>query len=543
MRRSVESMNTRPAALALAVAALVYIVLGVNRGLSIYDEAIPVMAAVRILDGDRPYRDFWTIYPPGQFVVLAALFKVFGASLIVARLASVAAIFATSLLMCAMARQICLPVPLAWLTAGLWTAAVGAVAGATLGAGLLTALALGMASVSGLLRFRQASGRAWLVMSALALGGTCLFRHDIGAVLLGAEMLFLGTTAKWGAGDNLGSVLRSLGLFVGVIAAPIVAAVAVLLALGVPASDLIDALVLYPFTGYVAERSLPLPPLIPEIAPLVSGQISVAQYAGDLRTGLRFYFPVAVLLLVLTVLGLRRLVDPPAPPSPPSAVALVWLIGVSLLPYAWVRSDLAHIVPAWFPALILFGWLLRQLPGTRGWRAAGIAVGVLWSVVFVWGALGVKADALARTIGEADGLSLDPPRGAHIVVAPAAAPMQAAIRYVRAVVPPAEPIFVGNARHDNLVLNDVMFYFLAGRRSGTRYHELVPGVATSAEVQGRIVDDLERRRVRYVVLRADAGYVPSPEGATVLDRFIERKFVRIETFGSYSVWRRREDGS
>jgi hypothetical protein len=121
--------------------------------------------------------------------------------------------------------------------------------------------------------------------------------------------------------------------------------------------------------------------------------------------------------------------------------------------------------------------------------------------------------------------------------------MQAAIRYVRAVVPPDEPIFVGNARHDNLVLNDVMFYVLAGRRSGTRYHELVPGVATTAEVQGRIVDDLERRRVRYVVLRADAGYVPSPEGATVLDRFIERKFVRVETFGSYSVWRRREDGS
>jgi hypothetical protein len=93
------------------------------------------------------------------------------------------------------------------------------------------------------------------------------------------------------------------------------------------------------------------------------------------------------------------------------------------------------------------------------------------------------------------------------------------------------------------VLNDVMFYFLAGRRSGTRYHELVPGVATTVEVQARLVQDLERHRVRYVVLRADPGYVPSLGGAGALDGFIEEKFARVETFGNYNVWRRRENRS
>jgi hypothetical protein len=72
-------METRPAAAVLALVALAYIVLGLNRGLSI-DEAIPVVAAMRILDGDRPYRDFWVIYPPGQLYLLAALFRIFGAS-------------------------------------------------------------------------------------------------------------------------------------------------------------------------------------------------------------------------------------------------------------------------------------------------------------------------------------------------------------------------------------------------------------------------------------------------------------------------------
>jgi len=44
-----------------------------------------------------------------------------------------------------------------------------------------------------------------------------------------------------------------------------------------------------------------------------------------------------------------------------------------------------------------------------------------------------------------------------------------------------------------------------------------------------------------VVLRADPGYAPSPAGgAEGLDRFIRERFVRLETFQNYSVWRRRE---
>ena len=530
-------METRRAGLVLALLALAYVVLGFNRGLSIYDEAIPVMAAERILEGDRPYRDFWVIYPPGQLYLLAALFKVFGASLIVARLASVTAIFATSLLMYGMARQLRLPVSLALLAAGLWTAAVGAIAGATLGAGILTALALGLASAALLLRFRREPRPAWLATGGFALGITCLFRHDIGAFLLLAETVFLAATLEKGTRVDVVHAARSFGLYLAAAAGPVVVAVALLLASGVPGGHLVDALVVYPFTGYVAGRSLPLPPLIPDIGALQAGGISVVQYAAGLRTGLRFYFPVVVLLLVTAVLGIRRRATLASERWP---VVFVASIGLCLLPYAWVNSDLAHIVPAWAPALLLFAWLLHQLPGRGGLRVAGLAAGVVWSLVFVWGALGAKTDALVGSLLGPSGLPLDPPRGAHIVAGLDAAPMRAAIRYVQSVVPPEERIFVGNARHDSLVLNDVMFYFLAGRRSGTRYHELVPGVATTVEVQTRIVQDLERHRVRYVVLRADPGYVPSPAGARTLDAFIQERFARTETFGHYSIWRRRE---
>jgi len=51
-----------------------------------YDEGLMVSGAARVLDGAIPYRDFWTIYAPGQFYALAGVFKLFGVSLLASRI-------------------------------------------------------------------------------------------------------------------------------------------------------------------------------------------------------------------------------------------------------------------------------------------------------------------------------------------------------------------------------------------------------------------------------------------------------------------------
>src|SRR5574341_480637 len=95
-------------------AGLAYFLIGFNRGLSIYDEAIPVYGAARIVDGDVPYRDFWTIYPPGQFYLLAGVFRIFGPGLLVERLVSIVLMFLTAVLLYVVSRRI-VPARLAWL--------------------------------------------------------------------------------------------------------------------------------------------------------------------------------------------------------------------------------------------------------------------------------------------------------------------------------------------------------------------------------------------------------------------------------------------
>src|SRR6266568_6076225 len=50
------------------------------------DEGILLQGGLRILDGQIPYRDFFSFYTPGSFYLLAGAFKVFGDSFVVARL-------------------------------------------------------------------------------------------------------------------------------------------------------------------------------------------------------------------------------------------------------------------------------------------------------------------------------------------------------------------------------------------------------------------------------------------------------------------------
>ena len=47
-----------------------------------HDEGLMLQAAARVAGGQWPYRDFWFNYGPGQPLVLAALWKAFGPSLL-----------------------------------------------------------------------------------------------------------------------------------------------------------------------------------------------------------------------------------------------------------------------------------------------------------------------------------------------------------------------------------------------------------------------------------------------------------------------------
>ena len=93
--------------------------------LNVYDEGIILAGAERVVQGDVPYRDFWSMYPPGQFYTLAALFKLFGSSVLVERIYDL--VVRSLLAMCAflVTRKLGLSIGAAiagWAMALVWTA-------------------------------------------------------------------------------------------------------------------------------------------------------------------------------------------------------------------------------------------------------------------------------------------------------------------------------------------------------------------------------------------------------------------------------------
>jgi hypothetical protein len=51
-----------------------------------YDEGIVLTASMRVAAGQLPHRDFYAIYGPAQFYILAGLYRLFGESVLVERL-------------------------------------------------------------------------------------------------------------------------------------------------------------------------------------------------------------------------------------------------------------------------------------------------------------------------------------------------------------------------------------------------------------------------------------------------------------------------
>lgn len=70
---------------AVIAAAFLHLMRVYNRGFNLLDEGFVLHVAERVLRGQVPYRDFFTQLTPGAFLTLAAVFKLFGPSVIAGR--------------------------------------------------------------------------------------------------------------------------------------------------------------------------------------------------------------------------------------------------------------------------------------------------------------------------------------------------------------------------------------------------------------------------------------------------------------------------
>ncbi len=515
------------------------------KGMQPNDEGLMLQAANRIADGELPYRDFWWYYPPGQPYLLAGLVKIFGPSLLAWRVVRVLIDGAVALLVYLLARREA-PRGLALLA---WAVA-----------------ALTLAAPTGPHPYPM----------AVALGLGCLLlleRSPVGAGVL------VGLCAAWrlefaaylGVGVVIGYLVRSgpegrraaLHFAAASVVTGIVTFAPVVLPAGIGNSW--DLLIRYPIQDFGDYQSLPFPLFYDAGWDL--GSLSAAR--DTIGSVLSYEVPLLLLLdlaAVLIVLALRFRRE-----NWFHVPVAVFAIGMAH--YLLARPDAFHIGPlavvlaapsAWVLAYALEairggGDRLARLRALPARRLLALVPVPFVAVVAVWLVLdGVQrverqmsSDMVRVHLDVADGARELPTYncslpGTEPVQVCTLADLERAVRYVRAHVPPDDPIYVGTQRSDLVTSGAPLLYVLTDRPSASRYDIAAPGVVTSAPVQREIVSSLERRGLPLVI-RWTASITAAPEpnragrstGVRILDRFLARRYRQSARFGPYVILERR----
>lgn len=522
--------------LLLYALAFVYFLPGINQRVNTYDEGVIVYGATRVLQGEVPYRDFWTMYSPGQFYILAAAFKLFGTTIETERLLDTALRALIPLFGFLIAAQLTnrRTALVAWAGTTVWAAYYAYFYDkpwASYGSTVYPALAFCMAAMWSMARYFAERGRCWLAASGVMLGVAALFRHDFGFYCGVGQVTALGLFC-WGRSASDGDGIPGLTRFARAMPPFVLSAAAIVLPVAfafsaiVPFNQLIQDLFTFPIAIFPRFRALPYPR---ELA----------------MRNLPFHLPLVVIVAAAAIVyaAARRR----TPQSITYASCMTMLIIFSALAFnqARVRSDLGHTSAVLIPSVVLLAILYRGAPPSNGsppgWsgmlRAVVVVALVLTFATPVMDRAKLLTDITQMRPATATVLS----RGSTVAVAPA---MVRAIQYIQEHTQPQDRIFVGNTFHNKVFVSEPMFYFLAARDAATRYHELHPGVATTVPVQQEITADLEKHHVGFLVLSRRTDMVNEPNdssrdsGVTILDDYIHAHFRPVVEFGPYAVWRR-----
>jgi hypothetical protein len=537
--------------------ALIFLVITINRFVNPYDEALILVGSTRVLSGDIPYRDFYANYGPAQFYALAALFKLFGPSVLVERL--------WDLLV-----RSCVMVVVYLIVDGAWSRGraifLAALTGMWLsyfehyGYPVFPCLLFSLLSLYCAIPVYQGSrATVPLLASGLCVGLTILFRHDVGIATAVGGAFTLGLfhlTQELDAPSKISVLLRSATIFTGGIALALAPPLALLLAAGGAYNMLLD-LVLIPARIYVRMRSLPFPSVVETARDVMHRKLgSLGQLA--------VYLPiVAVPLGAIVALALGRKQRSPTSIDDQALTSqrlwiLVQLSAFSLLFFfkGWVRVSPIHMALSIVPSLVIMAvWQIELRSGAaKILFGVGIACLLFISLPPMWNARARLAENLAWAadgrvplnsifgLAQSENGSCFPPAALERIRCFYISREQAAaIRYIQEHTAENEPIFVGLNRHDKILVNNVLFYFVSKRPSVTKWHQFDPGVQTTREIQSEMVGELQKRRPRYVVLSSEWDGVEEPNesahssGVTLLDQFIRANYRAVATFGKIAI--------
>jgi hypothetical protein len=534
------------------VVTCVVLFLGMSLRPWIYDEGLILTAAMRVGAGQIPHRDFYANYGPAQFYILAALFKIFGQSILVERLYDlfikgllVTAVFAIT----ASYSRRPIPVCTAIVTV-LWLFSLSDLTGTP----VIPVSLLNVVGSALILPVFAGSVPTRRMLAAGALAGfATLFRYDTGLALFCIHtcVITIAVCSK-GVSNKLRAFAYAwwpyaLG-FVVVSLPPLLYYLSV-----APLHPFVHDIILYPSRYYHRSRNLPFP----RVGPRSFENIQV-------------YLPIAVVGMSLyaaatKVFSTRSNRPDPARVSEETNLAgfLITFGLLALVMYfkGYVRVAVAQMYLCIIPSLLIIAVLFQER--RRFHRPLQ-----LFTMAMVWLSILAVASAtlhqmekshfyqvpvLERMLPSRDPISpeiqmwckLANPLTRGLCFLPDDDRIRT-IEFIDSHTTPGQFLYVGLAKHDRIWVNDNLIYFASQRLPATHWSHFDPGLQNRYDIQAEMVHELQVNSPPYVVLDTEFDQVHEPNdssrstGVTLLDEYIHKAYQRAENFGDLSIWQRTD---
>ncbi len=521
------------------VAGFLMIFSSITDMINIYDEGVSILGAINVSSGNIPYKDFWTIYAPGQFYLLSSLIEIVGNNLFIIRLVSILADFAVCMMVYLLAAKIFSKnfALLSFIISVIWFMAMP-MFGRAVTYGILSVLI----SNYFLFLFFEKNDKKFLVLAGVMIGIASLFRHEMAGYIYGAEfwaVFFSGMPNKNESSEPLrtriikgflNGVIFTLGVLL------IFLPVALYFISVVDINILYENLIKFPILTFREYRSLPLP------NPLNIFEVGISVFRKILLfwEGIIYYLPLISFGLTAYFLYWRvRKKKLKLNGEIFWKEMLLFNIGLNFYNQAMIRSDIEHLVPAFIIFSILFLSLILIIPYPN-----------IRKLLFIVTTLFVIMLPISRKVQNTNlllsssGSRLSSTKANFIYgKKDEVDTYNLLIDYIKKNTKNSEVIYSGNTKHDKLISNDLMIYYLSDRKSISKYYESHPGITTTNVVQNHIINELKDKNVKLLVLLNQENIIEpnkSAESSNVyeLDNFIKSNYSKEIIFGNYEIWKK-----
>ena len=489
----------------VVLAALRYWLWYFDRNANLLDEGSTVAQALRVLNGELIYRDFFTVVTPASYYTVAGLFQLFGPSLMVLRWAALVTGLGILVITLLIARRV-----MSWpfaASAALMTTVWGWFL-ITPNFYSLEAALFALLALWSYLRHLEQSHVKWIVLAGVLTGLAVLTKQNVGAYAAVAILIttwivrLVGDPAPKGAGYVTVA-------FIGGILIPVLPALLLLVASGA-GPYLYESWVYYPLAKYPERFALPYPSFF---EPLTTDHGVFERWVRYVIYLPVLVYPVGAILIVRAREHRRELI----------AIAVM---GLLLLLQSWPRADVPHILFGLQLTFVMLAYVLYR--GARN-RAMAIVM-VAPMLVLLW--QGYKrtdweyANYVARLRADrAQGVATLPIDAQRIDLV---------TQYIRGHTTPDESIFV--------VPWAAGFYFLTDRANATRTDFML---FADQEMYPCLLARLQERQPKYVIY----GYTWDVDNkrfrdyAAPIDAYIRSRYVIEDEVDGYEIWRRVETSS